>query len=251
MKKLIVLSILFLSMSVPKAQLGTPFIATNIALVTPCVVGNIGYQTTTPVGLYICTAPNTWTPSPAVVINNATSLPSTCIVGTLFTITPTGALFSCPITDTFVPVAAGIVAIKSITGIQNNLFTNVLTITVPNIATGAVLGVTLSGSLGVGGAIGQYETTTGRELLISITRTPGLATANQIITVQSVADASVVGAAGITQTTQLSAVSGANNATQTFSLQYRITRGSGTSNNHIASVTSRLVSPAPTSITIN
>lgn len=220
-----------------------------------CTDGNLmvlsapanGFATGT---LHVCLS-NGWTPVvPTALIVSGTTLPSTCTVGALFTVTPTGGLWTCPSPNTFVPVAATIVPAKTIVGIANNTFTDVLTVTVPNAASGAVIEVTLSGSLGAGGAVGPYEATTGRTVLLAVSRTPGLATAATLVTVSNTADARVAGATTIAQTTQLSALTGGNNATQTFTLQYRITRGGGGSTNHIASAVSRVVSPTLTNITI-
>lgn len=232
-----------------RAQLGTPFVAANVQTVMPCVVGNLAYQTTTPAGLFVCTAPNTWTPSPAVVVNNGPALPTSCIVGTVFTVTPGGALFSCPIANTFIPVAATVIT-KTILGLVNNVFADVLTITVPNAAVGAVIEITLTGSLGAGGSVGPFEATTGRVMLVTITRTPGVATDAQLVVAQNAGDARVVGATTIAQMTQLSAISGAPTGAQTLTVQYRITRGAGASTNHVAAAVSRIISPSPTAITI-
>ncbi len=202
--------------------------------------------------MHICLM-NMWTPVvPTSLVVNGPLLPATCLQGALFTLTPTGALFTCPAPNTFVPVGATIVANKTIAGIQNNVFTDVATITVPNMASGALIEITLTGSLGAGGAIGAYEATTGRTVIIAVTRTPNLATVATIITSQDAIDARVVGATTITQTTQLSAITGLPNVQQTFTLQYRIARGGGVgmSNNHIASLTTRVVSPTLTNITI-
>lgn len=214
-----------------------------------CTVGSIAV-TINPYGIYNCLVTNIWTANiPAVVVNNGPVLPSTCIVGSVFTVIPSGSLWTCPITNQFVPVG-NIVAAKTILGIQNNVFTDVLTVTVPNLNVGAVIEVTLSGSLGAGGAVGEFESTIGRSLLLSVTRVAGLATNVSITTASNSTIASVVGAAGITQTTQVSVISGLNTATQTFTLQYRITRGSGASNNHIAAVRTSISSPAPTTLSI-
>jgi hypothetical protein len=186
---------------------------------------------------------------PATVLNNGTSLPSTCIIGTIFTVTPLGGLWTCPITNSFVPIGA-IVAAKNITGIQNNIFTDILTFTVPNVALGVIIEAAILASIGAGGAVGQYETTTGRTVLIAITRTPGLSTDAVITTTATALDAKVIGGIGVTITTQLSAISGANNATQTLTLQLRITRGGGASNNHIASLRTSITSPTLTTITV-
>jgi hypothetical protein len=199
----------------------------------------------------VCSS-NTFVPMlPTALIVSGASLPATCKVGALFTVTPTGALWTCPIANMFVPVAATLIPAKTVTGLANNVFTDVLMVSVPNAASGAIIEVVIAASLGTGGAVGQYEATTGRTLLIAITRTPGLATDMTITTMANPGmDARVVGATTIAIATQLSAVTGANTATQTFTLQLRVTRGAGTSTNHIASLRTSITSPTLTNITV-
>ena len=214
-------------------------------IILSVAIGNFAKGT-----MHACLA-NAWTPVvPTALVVSGTTLPATCLVGALFTITPTGALWTCPQTNTFVPVAATIVPAKTITGLANNVFANILTFTIPNSASGALIEVSLTGSLGAGGAIGQYEATTGKQILVAITRTPGLSTDATHFLTNNALDARVVGAGTIAFTTQLSAISGLNSATQTFTLQARITRGAGSSDNHIVSVATRLISPLLTNITV-
>jgi hypothetical protein len=89
-----------------RAQLGTPFVAGDLSTLT-CVLGNIGYQTGTPVGFFVCTAPNTWTAVPAVVVNSGTALPATCLVGAIFTVIPTQTFYICPVVNTWAQVGGG------------------------------------------------------------------------------------------------------------------------------------------------
>lgn len=237
MKKLIFLFILF---SVKLVEGQVPTIGCN----PPGIVVQPSGET------YGCVSTDTWIPlRPATIVNNGSTLPATCAVGSVFTVTPSGALFTCPVTNNFVPVGATIVT-KTITGIVNNVFTDVLTVTVPNTGSAALIDVAITGSLGAGGAIGQYEATSARELMILVTRTPGLATTISTVNIQTATDVVVVGGSTIAQSTQLSAISGANTATQTFTLQYRINHGTGASTNHVASLVSRIVSSTLTNITV-
>ncbi len=186
---------------------------------------------------------------PAKLVVAGPTLPAACAVGDVYTITPTGALWSCPVTNTFVPVAAGVVAAKTVLGLANNVATPILQVTVPNAASAAVIDVDLSGSLGAGGAVGPYESSIGAHVLVTITRTPGLATVKNLV-IQPAPDARVAGGAAISQDVTLSANVGANTASQTFSIDYKVSRGTGSSTNHIASATSRVVSPALTLISV-
>lgn len=130
---------------------------------------------------------------------------------------------------------------KTVTGMANNVFTDVLTLTIPNVACAAIIEVTLTGSLGAGGAIGPYESTTGRTVLLTVTRTPNLSAVVDVSTPTNAMDVRVAGGATINQATQMSAVSGLATAIQTASLQYRLTRGSGASTNHVTVLAARVV----------
>ncbi len=194
---------------------------------------------------------NKFTPIlPARLVVSGPTLPITCTVGDFFTLVPAGALWTCNTPNNFVPVAAGVVAAKTITGLANNVPTPVLIVTVPNSPSAALIDVDLSGSLGGGGAVGPYEASIGASVLITVTRVPGLATVANLV-IQPAPDVRVAGGSAISQDVTLSAITGAMTASQSFQILYRITRGMGSSTNHIASVTSRVVSPALTAIVIN
>ena len=180
----------------------------GITLPALASVGTYFYLSVGDIGTYQCTATNTWT-----------------------------------LVDNVLPPISGTVVSKTVTGLANNVFTDVLTITIPNIATGAIIYCALRGSLGAGGAIGAFEATTGRSVVIATTRTPGLAADASIVTDQNAIDVRVAGATTIAQTTQLSAVTGAPTGPQTFTLQYRITRGGGASDNHITLVDAHTLGP--------
>ncbi len=186
---------------------------------------------------------------------SSAALPANCNnnIGALFIQISDGSLFTCKSVagqNIFIPLAATPVPAKTITGIQDNTFTDVITVTVPNAASGATIEIVLTASLGAGGALGQYESSIGEYALVTVTRVPGRTTAKglSIGTVGTLAQS--VGASGITQNIQLSANTGANTAQQTFTIQYSIARTAGASNNHIASVISRIISPTLTNITI-
>lgn len=183
-----------------------------------------------------------------IISQSGPALPATCATGDIFTYTGVNPEIIVRCTST--NIWALIPGTKTIIAIPNNTFFDVLTITVPNISTGGLIEVTLSGSLGSGGAIGPYEATTGRTVLIAVTRTAGFNTDATIVNVANTIDARVAGSATISQTTQLSAIIGGATATQMFTLQYRIARGSGASTNHIVSIINRFTSPAPVVIRV-
>jgi len=224
-------------------------------LSTPCADGNLIVLTATfggfaPGTIHVCLS-NVWTPIvPAAIAVSGTVLPSTCITGAIFTVTPAGALWTCASTNNFVPVGATAI-IKTVTGLLNNTNTTILNITIPNISGGAIIELTISGSLGAGGAVGAFESTTGRSFLIALTRVAGAATVATISIGNLASPAVTVGASSLNLTASLGVVSGANSATQTIPVVLNLSRVSGASTNHTASMVSRIVSPAPTSITIN
>lgn len=201
--------------------------------------------------VYSClAAPGTWALlRPTNIAVSGSTLPTSCVVGAMFTLTPAGSLWTCATPNVFVPVG-GTAVIKTLTGIPNNTFVDALTVTVPNTGTAALIEVLIVGSLGAGGSVGAFEATAGRTVLINVTRTPGLSLDASIVTTANATDAKVVGATTITQTTQLSAVSGAPTGTQTVTLQYRIARGAGASTNHSAALVSRITSSTPILVSV-
>lgn len=126
--------------------------------------------------------------------------------------------------------------LKTINNIQDNVYTDVLTVTVPNLSVSAAVEVSLLSALGAGGAVGANEAMGSSDVEITLTRVMGLSVVAQVKTLSTSTDAREPGATTIASTVQLSAVSGAASGTQTFTLQYRINSGSGASNNHMASV---------------
>ncbi len=187
------------------------------------------------------------------VLTFVATFPATCADGNLIILSApvgefeAGTLHRC-VNKVFTPLLP--IPPKTILNLPNNTFADVLTVSVPNAASAAVLEISLSGSLGAGGAIGPYESSIGANALITITRVPGQATVKNLM-IQPAPDVRSVGAAAITQDISLSANVGATNATQTFAVQYKVARGTGNSTNHVASATSRVVSPALSLITVN
>jgi hypothetical protein len=147
-------------------------------------------------------------------------------------------------------VASADTVIKSITAIADAVATATFTVTVPNAAHSAAIKVTLEGSLGAGGAIGANEATGTIAYDIAIARTAGVATVATFSTAYGSATSSVAGAATITITAAASAISGAVSATQTFTIDVTISRGSGSSTNHTCQVLAEVINANATGVTI-
>jgi hypothetical protein len=126
--------------------------------------------------------------------------------------------------------------LKSTTGIADNVATSTVTFTVGNAATSASAKVMIRGSLGAGGAVGASEAAGTITYDIAIARRAGLATVATISSGYGAASSSVAGAATIAVTAALSGLTGADSASQTFTLQVTIACGSGSSTNHTAHV---------------
>ena len=139
---------------------------------------------------------------------------------------------------------------KLVSAIADATATAVFTVTVPNAAHSANVEVTLNGSLGAGGAIGANEATGSIKYNVSIARTAGVNAVATISTAYGSTTSSVAGAATITVTGDLSAISGAVGATNTFTIRVTITKGSGSSANHTCTAHAVLLNANATGITI-
>jgi hypothetical protein len=139
---------------------------------------------------------------------------------------------------------------KAITGIADATPTATFTVTVPNGAHSGALKVTLAGSLGAGGAIGANEATGSVSYDIGIARTAGVNAVVTTSTAYGSAMASVAGASTITVTGAASAISGAVGATNTFTVNVTITKGSGSSANHTCEARAELYNANASGITI-
>ena len=139
---------------------------------------------------------------------------------------------------------------KNVTAISNAVATNVLTITVPNSAHSATMRVTLNASLGAGGAVGANEASACISYDVSFTRTAGVNAVGTVSTAYGSAASAVAGATTCTVTGALSAVSGAVGATNTFTFQVTISRGTGSSTNHTCFLTAEILNANASGITI-
>jgi hypothetical protein len=139
---------------------------------------------------------------------------------------------------------------KAVGSIDDNTATAVLTATIPNSAISASLRVRLVGALGAAGAIGAREATGTVAYDIAITRTAGV---NAVVTASSAYGsgmANVAGAATITVVAAASAISGAVDAVNTFTVNVTINSGSGVSANHTCLVIAELANAVASGVTI-
>ena len=140
---------------------------------------------------------------------------------------------------------------KAISSITDAAATATFTVTIPNGAHSASILVILTGSLGAGGAIGANEASASIAYNVAVARTAGV---NAVATISaafgSAASAAVAGAATITVAGTLSAISGAVGATNTFTINVTITRGSGSSTNHTCFAYAKLLNANATGVTI-
>jgi hypothetical protein len=121
---------------------------------------------------------------------------------------------------------------KVVTGIADATATSIVTVTVPNGAEGAVVRVHYVASLGAGGAIGAFECSAALDGSVSVTRTSGVATVASPATATLSSSSCVAGATTITLAYDLSSITGAAGATQTFSIRATVSHGGGSSTNH-------------------
>lgn len=139
---------------------------------------------------------------------------------------------------------------KAVASIANNTATTVATITIPNAAHSASVEVRITGSLGAGGAIGANEASATNIYVITVTRTAGVNAVAAISSAYGAAASAVAGAATVTATLTLAAVSGAVGATNTIDIQATIARSGGSSTNHTAVITWSLLNANTTGVTI-
>ena len=140
---------------------------------------------------------------------------------------------------------------KTITAIADNTATPTFTVTVPNAAHSASIKLTLKGSLGAGGAIGANEATGSISYDIAIARTAGVATVVGVSTAYGSSTAAVAGGATITITAAASGLTGANSASQTFTIDVTIARGSGASANHTCGCFATIINANASGVTLS
>ena len=139
---------------------------------------------------------------------------------------------------------------KKITGIADNTFTDVFTVTIPNAAHAATIEVCLSGAKGAGDAEGACGSVSSTVYLISIQRTAGVTTTAAISAVSPTVATTIAAGNAVATTAQCSAMTGAVGAQQTFTIQVKIARAAGASTNHTCTAVAELINSNATGITI-
>jgi hypothetical protein len=175
-------------------------------------------------------------------------------VGQTFFDVPTKTLYVCQSTNVLAAIgssgalpagSAGAVnsVRKVLAALTDNTFTNVCTLTVPNGIMGAGLHVSAVGILGDGDSAqmaeynGAISRITGAATGCTLGAAIGAATNNGVTANASIA-------------IQASANAGANSATQTFTLQMKVTKSAGSSANHVLVATVTLMNGFGSGITI-
>jgi len=146
--------------------------------------------------------------------------------------------------------STGTRGIKLVTGLTNAVAGTVLTFTVPNAAHAAFFEVKLLAMCGAGGAVGANESQTGQVIRVVVSRTAGLATVVTASSTYGSATASVAGAATLSMTASLTSMTGANSASQTFSLQVSVSRSAGSATNHTCLVDFDLLNANASGVTV-
>lgn len=140
--------------------------------------------------------------------------------------------------------------IKVVTGIADNVATNVLTITVPNAAHAALIQVTIVGQAGASGAIGAFEDVTAVTYNIAVCRTAGVAMGATVSTAFGSAAAVVVGAGTMTTVGAITLNGEGVGVTNTGSFKATIDQSS-TSTLHRCLVFATIINANATGITIS
>lgn len=140
---------------------------------------------------------------------------------------------------------------KTVTGLADATFTDLFTVTVPNAANSATIPLLLNGILGAGGTVGAGECTATAYGQLVVARTAGLATVASAVALSNAGTACVAGATTIALAYQVSSITGANGATQTFTIQGRVTKGAGSSANHVVLASASLLNWGASGITIS
>jgi hypothetical protein len=159
----------------------------------------------------------------------------------------TGSAWSCVSSGDGRPGIAGsqMLIQKLLTGLADNVATNLCLITIPNAINACIVGLDILGALGDGDSAEASINT------VAISRVAGAAAIINLST-KSVT-AQTTGASGNAAITLSNvAVAGANNAQQTFQLQAKVARSGGVSTNHVLSACIYLINGfGPGGITIS
>lgn len=133
------------------------------------------------------------------------------------------------------------------TGIANNSATAVITVTVPNSTHNAAIFLEILAHLGIG--TDASESSRCARGCVVLARTPDVDTVATVSTLESTQIATVSGGGTLTLAYSVSSISGASNATQTFTIRLTLVV-TGTITNHIAVVFARLLNSAQDGVTM-
>lgn len=197
----------------------------NVVVIAPCNTGVLAWLSNG--------SDPTCATAPVVVTNGATG---TIVLG-----------------GTGVAASAGsdTALVKRVTGLADATATPIITVTVPNTAQSATVHVHFVGQLGAGGAIGAGECSANLEGDVVLARTAGLATVPAAITATATGSACVAGASTITLAYAVSSITGANTASQSFTINATITKGGGSSTSHVLLAYADVLNSQSTGVTIN
>lgn len=140
---------------------------------------------------------------------------------------------------------------KEVTGLTDNTYTDVLTVTVPNAAESATIPIVINARLGAGGAIGADECTGTAYGQVVVARTAGVNAVGTAVALSNAGSACVAGATTIATAYQLSSISGAVGAVNTFTIQVRVTKGGGSSAAHKVDVSVDTLNANAAGITVS
>lgn len=129
--------------------------------------------------------------------------------------------------------------------------TDVFTVTVPNAAHAAVIPVIIMAGLGAGGAVGDWECAGTAYGQLVIERFAAAATVKTATTLSNTGSSCTAGATTIATAYDTSGLTGANGATQTFTVRVTVTKGGGASANHHAVVQADILNALAGGITIS
>lgn len=141
--------------------------------------------------------------------------------------------------------------VKAVTGFADTVAKDVFTVTVPNATHAAMIDVEVLGVMGAGGAVGAGETVRASKYQIAVVRRAGLAAVIGVSSAIGGATAAVAGASALTSVVvTASSVTGANGATQTFTIKVAITKTAGSGDNHTAVAKATVVNQNASGVTI-
>lgn len=140
---------------------------------------------------------------------------------------------------------------KEVTGIPDGTATAIVTVTVPNAAHAAVIPIVIMSRIGAGGAVGADECVGTAYGQIVVERVSGAATVASATTLSNAGSSCSSGATTITTSYAVSSITGANSATQTFTVNVTVAHGGGSSTNHKVDVQLDVLNANVSGITVS